>query len=201
MKAFGLTGNIGCGKSTVAALLSGHPDILVIDCDRIAKKIISGGMYRRDINAILGVEAFPNGEVDTRIIAKTIFNDPAKLTAFEALIHPLVWTAVEELTEKSSTGHGGRICVVESAIIYETGSEDKFTAIIVATCKRDEQLRRLRENRKMSEFDIQARFGQQMPLQEKEAHADIVIHTDCNIQELRNRVQDLYHKLKGMKVQ
>lgn len=196
MKTFGLTGNIGCGKSTVASLLSKYPDVLVFDCDRIAKEIISGGLYKKEINYILGIDAFVSENPDFEKIAKIIFKNNKKKKLFEELIHPLVWATVEETIESAGNQ---KICIVESAIIYETKSEDKFVAVIVAACNPKEQFRRIQNDRKIDCADIQARLAQQIPSSEKEARAQFVIHTDCSKTTLKDRVSDLYQKLKQKK--
>ena len=196
MNVFGLTGNIGCGKSTVASLLSQHGDVSVIDCDKIAKNLIASGTYRQEINTLLGEEVFYEEEVDFTLMAEIIFQDPEKKKALEALIHPLVWKAVEREAAKLSDQS---ICIIESAIIYETSTENKFGAVIVATCEEDEQIRRLRENRHMSEDGIVARLESQISQAEKVRRAQFVIKTNCSLEELKERVHTLYETLKKWK--
>lgn len=196
MKPFGLTGNIGCGKSIVASLLSKYPDVLILDCDQIAKEIISSEDHRKEISSILGMDVFPNGKTDFKAIAEIIFNEPEKKRLLEALLHPLVWSIVDQRVARVGET---KICIVESAIIFETGTRSKFTAVIVATCSVDEQFRRLRENRKMKDVQIQARLDQQLPSEEKIQQAQFVIRTDCSLNQLKDRVSDLYHNLKQQK--
>lgn len=193
MKAFGLTGNIGCGKSAVAALLLKYPDVLIFDCDKIAKEIISSDKHRKDISNILGTDVFPGGKTDFKAIAKIIFNNNKKKRLFEELIHPLVWATVEE---RVMADQDQKICVVESAIIYETKNESKFIAVIVVSCNPKERLQRLLKSRKISLNEIQARIAQQLPSSGKEARAQFVICTDCSMKQLKDRVSDLYQKLK-----
>lgn len=196
MKPFGLTGNIGCGKSTVAALLSTYPDVLILDCDQIAKEIISSKAHQREINHILGTDVFPNEKADFKAIAKIIFEKPEKKRLLETLIHPLVWSVVDE---RVAVVCKTKICIVESAIIFETDNENRFAAIIVATCNPHEQFRRLRDNRQMKDVQIQARFAQQLSSEEKVRRAQFVIHTDCSLGQLEDRVSELYHNLKLQK--
>jgi dephospho-CoA kinase len=196
MKAFGLTGNIGCGKSTVAKLLSEYPDVLVIDCDFVAKEIILGDLYKQEINSILDADVFADGRVDLKAIAKIIFTNPEKKKLFEELIHPLVWASVQE---KVDAAPSQQICVVESAIIYETGSEDMFASVIVAVCDQEEQFRRLQANRNMSRAQIEVRVAQQLASSKKEEMAKYVVRTDCNWEELKANVADLYQKLRQQK--
>ncbi len=196
MKAFGITGNIGCGKSTVASLLSKYSDVLTLDCDKIAKDLIAAGTYRSEINKILGEEVFPDGKVDFALIARIIFKNPEKKKLFEDLTHPLVWEIVEKQVIEQCNQ---KICVVESAIIYETTAEDKFDAVIVTICEENEQFRRLREYRHMSQDSIDARQENQLPQAVKAHRAQFVIKTNCSLEELQERVHTLYKILKKWK--
>jgi dephospho-CoA kinase len=200
MKPYGLTGNIGCGKSTVATLLSSFPDVFVFDCDRISKEIIGSGTYNQNINEILGADVFAHNRVHFKEIAKIIFEDTHKKKLLEELLHPLVWALVDErVSQVHIDTKGNCICVVESAIIFETHCLDKFASVIVAVCNPREQHRRLRTIRHMNDEQIQARQNQQLPQEEKERQAQFVIHTDCNPNQLTERVTELYKQLKQQK--
>ncbi len=192
MRAFGLTGNMGCGKSTVASLLSEYPDVTVLNCDQIAKEILCDPLHRSEVIEILSENVFPGGKIDVKAVARIIFNDPHKKEELEKFIHPKVWHKVEEKIGEMSEGS---ICIVESAILYEKGDENRFVGVVVALCTETEQLERLKRDRHMSEEEIQARIGSQIPQSEKEAKAQFVIHTDCDLPELRSRVEALYHNL------
>lgn len=196
MKPFGITGNIGCGKSTVAALLAEYSDVLILNCDDIAKEIVASAERKDQINDILGTDAYADGTADFRLIAKVIFEQPEKKRLLEVLIHPLVWAAVD--TMAAATGDK-KLCIVESAIIFETGSEEKFAAIIAATCNPHEQFRRLQQHRNMDADQIQARIMQQLPSHEKERRSQFVIQTDCSLDQLKEKVHQLYINLKQQK--
>lgn len=194
MRPFGLTGNMGCGKSTVASLLSKYPDVITLNCDHIAKEIISSGTHKERINAVLGRNVFLGEMADFQAVARIIFEQPQIKREFESLIHPLVWAAVEK--RLASIGDD-KICIVESAILFETNSAARFAAIIVASCSPREQLRRLQKNRHIGAEQIQTRLDHQLSSSEKERRAQFVIQTDCSIDRLTHRVQTLYCYLKS----
>lgn len=194
MKLFGLTGNIGCGKSTVAKLLVVQGDIVVFDCDKIAKEIIASDAVRQDLVKIVGLGIFSNDyTVDWKKLARIIFSDRRKKFRLEHLVHPLVRETIAQEAECLSQDMIG---IVESAIIYETSWSDAFNGVVVATCGRSEQVRRLKESRNMSEEDIFARTNAQLPQYEKEHRANFVISTDCSPMQLESNVIELYNKLK-----
>lgn len=188
----GLTGNIGCGKSTVASLLATYPDVTVIDCDRISKDLMKSGEQNEKINAILGEDVFLGLGPNLKRIAEIIFTDSVKKAALEALIHPIVHEAVREKCRKVPGTH---LCIVESALIYETNWAQEFSTIVVVSCSPREQIDRLRE-RGLSMDEITGRLANQMRSSKKESRADIIIRTDCPIEELGQKVHELYRKLK-----
>jgi dephospho-CoA kinase len=190
----GLTGNIGCGKSTVASLLATYPDVIIIDCDRIAKDIIKSGVQNEKINALLGEDVFLGLDLGPNLkrIAEIIFTDPVKKAAIEALLHPIVHETVRGVCRKVPDTH---LCIVESALIYETHWVQEFSAVVVVSCSPREQIIRLQE-RGLSLDDITRRLANQMPSSEKESRADIIIRTDCPIEKLGQKVHGLYQKLK-----
>ncbi len=192
MKAFGITGNIGCGKSSVLKILNEYLDILIIDCDKVSKTLIGCGAYTDEINTILGFDAFPNGDADFKLIAKTIFTDITKLKAIEELMHPKVWQHVESIVANES-----RICVVESAIIFEKNVQDRFEyGVIVVDCSEKEQFRRLWENRQMNDEKVKAVLALQLPAIEKLLKADYVIDTTLGMEETTRQSRELYLQLK-----
>jgi dephospho-CoA kinase len=195
-KPFCLTGNIGCGKTAVAQFLSEYPDVVIIDCDSLAKNIIASGKYKDQINAILGIEAFPEGKVDFSRIASVFFTDAEKKKSYEALIHPLLWEKVDAIILGLDDS---MLCIIESAIVYETKTQEMYRAIIAVTCSYEEQIRRLQENRNMTLADIEARLANQLPASEKETKADFLINTECTMSELEVKVDELYWNLKELK--
>ncbi len=192
MQPFGLTGGIGCGKSTVAELLARHHDVLIFNSDQIAKQIMADIRHWPRMQTILGQSIINCGHIDFAEIARIIFADAKKKHDLEQLIHPLVWSHIQNMITWSPAN---KIPIVEAAILYEVGWEKNFAGIIVATCAPVEQCRRLRENRHMDEDAIAKRINQQMPLTEKETRADFIVHTDCTLTELEARVALLYNQL------
>lgn len=195
MKLFGLTGNIGCGKSTVANIFATFPGVLTLDCDRIAKDLILDPANKKALIDIVGNSIISDGEINLSLLARIIFSDPKKKKEIEELIHPLVWAAVAKQVKSSNAEIG----IVESAILYEMGSDKRFLGIIVATCSSEEQLLRLKRDRGMSEADAKLRMASQLESKEKEARAQFVISTDSDLPDLEARVLSVHQQLKSWK--
>ena len=192
MVMFCLTGGIGCGKSTVAALLAEYPDIRIHDCDKISKALLADPSLRYAINSTLGEQVVGNGTPDYARIASIIFSDPASRYGLEAILHPPVWNAIRERILREPD----RLHIVESAILYETGSHGRCAAVILVTCRPEEQIRRLLGKRGMTGADVEARLAAQIPSAEKEARARFIVRTDGDKEQLREAVYRLHHSLK-----
>lgn len=206
---YGLTGNIGCGKSTVAKFFGEFNDVAVIDADKIAKELLNKEENHGEIKRLFGPEVFTDGQPDTKKIGRLVFSDRAALMKLENFIHPLVRQKVAELTRPRPEIS---FFIVEATLIFETDWQDLkirretangfcwqkfFDAIIVVTCSETEQYRRLRETRNMTDEEIAKRLRWQMPDREKIRRADYSINTDCPIEETKRRTRNLYCRLKN----
>jgi len=121
MRVFGLTGNIGSGKSTVAAMLR-EAGIPVLDADRISREVTAPGGRAYDVV----VQAFgrgivrDDGSIDRKRLGEIVFTDPQLRSKLEAITHPAILEAIKEaLSGIEREGH--RIAVVEATLIHESG--------------------------------------------------------------------------------
>lgn len=192
-KPIGLTGNIGCGKSTVAKILKGFQGVEVLDMDSMAKEILFS-LPKDFINQTLQADVFTEDNLDTKKVAQIIFNNTDKRKALEDIIHPRLWEniykLIQSLDEKT-------LVFVESAILYEKGSDVNCESVVVVTCPKEVQIKRLLENRNMILSDIESRIAVQIPSKEKERRSQFVISTDCEISELNERVKILFSQIKN----
>lgn len=190
---FGLTGNMGCGKSSVARIISAYPDVSVFDCDVIARQILSDKAHSETIHSILGESVFTDEEIDFNSVVRVILNDTKRKRSLEAWAHPLVWEVIRKAVGNSKER---QINIVESAIIYEIEWECKFAGIIVATCSHAEQKRRLRDNRMMNDAQIDVWLSHQFSQDEKARRSQFVIRTDIVRERLEAEIHTLYLKLR-----
>lgn len=188
----GLTGNMGCGKSTVLALLSKYPKITLIDSDTVAKgfTLSSDPRTRNIVRGMLRLEE--NGEaLDPKLVAKIMFGNPSVKARIEAVARFLVRDKIRE-TKRSARGDA--IIVVESALLFESLLSAEVDTCIVATCPCDVQLARLRA-RGMDDDEIEERLSSQWGQDAKIMASDERIDTACSLGELNDRVSVLYTRL------
>lgn len=191
MRVFGLTGNIGSGKSTVAAMLreSGIP---VLDADRISREITSPGgrAYDAVVHAFGPGIVRPDGSIDRKLLGEIVFADPALRARLEAITHPAIFESMKEaLSELSRQGH--EAAVVEAALIHESGRKGLFDAVISVTCDREKAISRLAGREGMSRSRAEARLGAQMEAERKAGASDHVIDNSGTLDETRRQVDAL----------
>lgn len=196
MNAYGLTGNIGCGKSTVASLLAQYPTVRIFDCDRIAKEVVASEELRAPLTRILGEKAFTPSGPNWSFIRDTIFTQRRIKLAVEAKVHVRVWCEVERRVAETADD---ALCIVESALIFESGSAGIFRGVIVATCEEGVQFERLIAKRGMSPEAIRERLRHQLRVRDKVQQATYVIDTTCTMEVLEERVRMLHEKLTSDK--
>lgn len=194
MKKIGVTGNMGCGKSTVLSLLSKYDDLLIIDCDSISKDLINSHKYDEKLIEILGNQIFSgDGSINLKQISSIIFSDKKIKSDLENFIHPLVWSVIED---KVASNSDKEFCIIESAIIFEMKNEKKFDYVITVVCSLLDQYERIAMRSKMSANEILDRLQSQYLSEYKELRSNYVVNTSCNLKKLNKRVDKLYESLK-----
>ena len=180
MKVIGLTGNIGCGKSTVAGMLR-ELGVVTIDADQVTREI-----RNNDADARAAIER-RFGTREAGELAKIVFDDPVALRDLEAILHPLVRGAVRarlaELVEA-----GVNVAGVEAIKLIESPLADACDQVWVVRCDEADALRRVAASRGMSTAEAQRRLASQSSQEEKVASADVVIDGSAPIDETRRQV-------------
>ncbi len=191
----GLTGGIASGKSTVAGFLS-ELGAVVVDADRIAHEIMEpGGIAYDGVVERFGREILDGeGRIVRPLLAQIVFNDPAGLSELNAIVHPKVRAVAEQRMLEAAGSRNARIGVFDAALLIESGTFDSFDRLIVVSCARETQLRRL-ALRGLSARDAAARVNAQAPLEDKLTVADYVIDTEGTLPETRARAEEVYRTL------
>ena len=128
----GITGGIGSGKSTIARALA-QRGYTVYDCDLEAKRIIAeNSKVQEKIIALLGQEAFVNGQYNTAYVAKRVFAEPKLLEALNNIVHPEV--GLDIIAQQPH--------FIESAILYESGIHALCEKIVVVDAPEDVRVAR-----------------------------------------------------------
>ncbi|MEU2024817.1 dephospho-CoA kinase [Streptomyces sp. NPDC016469] len=193
MLKVGLTGGIGAGKSEVARLLVGHGAVL-IDSDRIAREVVEPGTP--GLAAV--VQEFgpgiltPDGTLDRPALGAIVFPDPDRLAALNAIVHPLVRDRSAEL-EKAAAPDS--VVVHDVPLLTENGLAPLYDLVVVVDAAPETQLDRLVRLRGMTEEDARARMAAQATREQRRAVADLVVDNDGPVEELADRVREVWAEL------
>ena len=188
----GLTGSIGMGKSTTAAMFR-DAGVPVFDADAAVHALYRGA-------AVAPVEAaFPGvtreGAVDRDLLRQRVLDDAAVLRRLEAIVHPLV-QAERAAFLAAARRAGAPLVVLDIPLLFETGADASVDAVAVVTAPEDVQKARVLARPGMTQATLDMILSRQMPDAEKRARADVVIET-LTLDATRRAVQDLISDLTG----
>ncbi len=191
----GLTGGVASGKSTVSTLLR-ELGAVVVDADALAREVVAPGTPGLD--AVVdefgpGVLA-SDGGLDRAGLGALVFADPARRTALEAIVHPLVRARAAEI-EASAPAEA--LVVHDIPLLVETGQASSFDAVLVVDVPGEVQLERAVRERGWSPDEARSRIGAQAAREERLAAATYVIDNTGTFEDLRHRVTEVFEELVG----
>jgi len=194
MKIIGLTGSIGMGKSTTAAMFR-EAGIPVYDADaEVHAAYDVGGAAVEPVGA-----AFPgvvkDGRVDREALRQRVLGDPEALGRLNAIVHPIVGKARVAVFERAKVA-GADMVILDVPLIYETGGEKNMDKVIVVSAPADVQRERVLAREGMTPERLDAILAQQVPDAEKRARADYVVDTGKGLDAARTQVQAIIADLR-----
>jgi dephospho-CoA kinase len=195
MFVLGLTGSIGMGKSTVAAMFRAE-GVPVHDADAVVH-----ALYRGEAVPVIEA-AFPgttrDGEIDRGLLGARVLVDPAALARLEAIMHPLVATSRDAfLTEAENKG--ARLVVLDVPLLFETGGDRRVDAVILVTAPEAVQKERVSRRPGMTPERLAVILARQRPDAEKRARAHFIIDTGGELAATARQVRAILRALAGAK--
>lgn len=197
MLVVGLTGGIGAGKSTFAALLA-QRGAHVVDADRIGHEVLAPGQpgwhsvvdqFGDEVLVAAGLD------IDRKRLAAIVFSDRAKLAALNAITHPEILRRVAD--EIDAHRQSDDVVVLDAALIVEMGLVDALDVIVVVTSPAELRKQRLMKDRGMSSTDIDARMAAQASSESLIAKADIVVVNEGDETALATEADRVWTDLKA----
>jgi dephospho-CoA kinase len=194
MKIIGLTGSIGMGKSTTAAMFR-EAGIPVYDADAEVHKAYDVG------GAAVGPvgEAFPgvvkDGKVDREALRQRVLGNPEALKVLNGIVHPIVGRARATVFEEAQA-KGADMVILDVPLIFETGGEKNMHKVIVVSAPADMQRERVLAREGMTPARLDAILAQQLPDAEKRARADYVVDTGRGLEAARAQVAEIIADLR-----
>jgi dephospho-CoA kinase len=189
MILIGLTGSIGMGKSTTAAMFR-DAGVPVYDADAAVHALYDTG------GAAVGPvgEAFPgavkDGRVDREALRQAVLGDPEALKRLNAIVHPLVGRDRIGFFQKAEAD-GADMVVLDIPLLFETGGHANVDAVVVASAPADMQRERVLARPGMTAERLDAILTQQMADAEKRARAHFVVDTSRGLDPAREQVAEI----------
>lgn len=163
---------MGCGKSTMAHIFSAL-GIPIYHADEHAKRLAQQSEVKAKIAALFGEEAAH----DRKKLAQIVFASPDKLAQLNALLHPLVFADAKAWFEAlQNAPNPAPYAVVEAAVLFESGMDVLFDAVITVEAPQEEQIARCMLRDHSSEEAVKARLSQQLSSEERQKKSRFVIH-------------------------
>ncbi len=195
MIILGLTGSIGMGKSTTAAMFAAE-GVPVYDADAEVHALYApGGAAVEPIEA-----AFPGvtegGAVNRVKLSQRVVGQPDELKRLEAIVHPLVGASRGTFFE-TAIATGADVVVLDIPLLFETGGEKRVDAVVVVSAPADMQRARVLAREGMDEAKLDAILARQMADAEKRARAHYIIDTGQGLDHARVQVKEVLAKVRA----
>lgn len=197
MLKIGLTGGIGCGKTTVARLFAelGAP---VIDADQIAHQLVAQGQPALEqIAQQFGADILdPGGSLNRARLREIAFSDPAQKQKLEAILHPLVYQSIQAELERLSSPY----CIIAIPLLFETNMAHFVDRVLVVDCPVEIQIARVRKRDQLTLERIQSIIDSQVSRDFRKSHADDLIdnsESDYRLAEQVKKLHNLYLSLSA----
>ena len=184
MVQLAVTGNMGCGKTTICEMLISQ-GIPVYFSDNRAKELMNQDQSLiQHIEKRFGKESYRDGLLNRKWLAERVFKDSKALNDLNNLVHPVVRQDYIEWVNQQSHD----VVAYESAIVLEHGNEGKFDAVILVSCPEKLRLERIQQRDDLTQDEIRSRTRFQWPDEKKRKLADHVIE-NINLSETEQQVK------------
>lgn len=198
MLKVGLTGGIGCGKSSAVAIFRSL-GVPIVDADRIAREVVQKGESAlTQLAAVFGAEAITaEGELDRAWMRAQIFKDPSARTQLEGILHPIIHARIGQAMQ-SAFESGAAYVIVDVPLLVEQGYQSLFDRIVVVDCLPNQQLERVRARDQTADSQtqqiMQVQASRDLRLQ---AASDLLDNTSSK-EVLELQVNQLHKKFLGL---
>lgn len=195
MLIIGLTGNIGCGKSSLSKIFMDE-GIDVVDADIVSRQIFEDEELLQTVFEKFGPSIKNNdGSLNRKALGNIVFNDDEKLIELNNITHPRIkekiFNQIRNIEEQ-----GKPIVILDGALLVETGYLDDIDKLIVVTCDEEIQIERIKKRDNCTKLEALSRIKSQMSQVEKVKYADYTIDNSGTIEELKNKAYKFMSYIK-----
>jgi dephospho-CoA kinase len=186
----GLTGGIGCGKTTVSKLFT-ELNVPVIDADDIAHQLVEIGQPALlEISKVFGNEILnADNSLNRQHLREVVFSDPQQKQKLETILHPLVFVAMQEKIDQLDSAY----CIISIPLLFETRMTHFVNRILVIDCPVEIQIERVKRRDGLADARIHSIIDSQVSREFRIAHADDVIDNFGDNSGLAGQVKKLHN--------
>lgn len=197
MYVIGLTGGIGSGKSTVANVLE-EQGARILSADKIGHEVYNPGRPAwQEIVDVFGHEVVADdGTIDRKKLGAIVFSDPKNLARLNSIVHPRMKGMMRERLAAMAR-EDVDVAVLEAALLFDAKWDDLVGEIWVTVVPPEVAAKRTAERSGLPEAEILARIKSQMSNEERVQQSDVVIDTDCDMEETKKQALAALEKLKA----
>ena len=195
MYLIGLTGSIGMGKSTTAALFK-EAGVPVYDADAAVHALYEkGGAAVAPIGALVP-EAIIDGAVDRAVLGQHVLKDADKLKALEAIVHPLAGQSQFDFLTRAKADNAPAV-LLDIPLLFETGGAAFVDCVVVVSAPFELQKQRVLARDGMSEERFLDILAKQVPDEDKRAKAEFIVDSSISLADARTQVHAILEAIKG----
>jgi dephospho-CoA kinase len=190
MLKIGLTGGIGCGKTTVSKLFE-HLNIPVIDADTLAHQLVEIGQPAlNEIAHVFGSDILNvDGSLNRQKLSQLIFSDKQLKQELEAILHPRIYQAIQTAIQSLNSAY----CIISIPLLFETNMIDLVDRILVIDCPVESQIERVQKRDGRPLAQIQAIIDNQVSRTYRITHAHDLLDTSIANDKLAETVKKLHN--------
>ena len=198
MRNIGMTGGIGSGKNQVADIFN-QLGFYTIDSDISSRKVMEKGeaAYEKIVSFFGSDILDENDNILRKKLGDIVFSDKAKLKTLENIVHPAIYEYERKERSKIYGKDDKAVVITHAALIIESGSIDKYDALIVISCPDELQVERVMQRDNFSEEKARNIVAHQMPNEERlkyaDKYADFIIDNSSTLDDLYNEVKRVHN--------
>lgn len=201
MLIIGLTGGIGCGKTTVSQLFE-NANVPVIDADEISRAIVKTGQPALSLltSAFGGEILSPNGSLNKSYLRELVFNHPNNKEKLENILHPIIYQKMYQQLAKHKSPYG----ILSIPLLFETNHRKKVDRVLVVDCSEETQRNRVKARDEFDDSMIDSIIKAQCTRPFRLLHADDILNNDNSLDNLEkdvSRLHNTYLKMSADQVQ
>lgn len=190
MLKVGLTGGIGCGKTTISRLFS-DLGVPIIDADDISRHLTQANQIAlQQIEQTFGKDILlENGELNRVALKAHVFQNSFAKKQLEAILHPLIFAEISQKILQLSNAY----CIISIPLLFETNAQYLVNRILVIDCDLPTQIARIKKRDNLSTKQIQAIIDSQVSSEFRKAHADDLLNNTKQPEVLAKEVKKLHN--------